>query len=317
MSRTATNWSESEDAFTQAFYDQQQNQFWLSEEIPLANDALVWKNLTDAERLCYTRASAGLNAMDTLQGEVGMPNLHQLVEGHQRKATLALFAMMENIHARSYSMANKTFLSASDEAAVFDWIEHQPQLQYKVDRLKNVYGTGALEEVMAASCLLETALFYSGFFYPMYLAGQGKMVNMGEIFNLIIRDEAVHGTYVGLLFQEEFGRRSAIRQEKLKVWFRKIAMDLYENECAYTDVVYGDLGLTGEVKAFVRYNFNVCCDNLGLERLFPEEEVNAVVLNGINARNTTHDFFSAKGASYTKIAVEPITDADFKEVWDV
>lgn len=318
MSRTATNWSESEDTFTQAFYDQQQNQFWLSEEIPLANDALAWKNLTDAERLCYTRASAGLNAMDTLQGEVGMPSLHQLVEGHQRKATLALFAMMENIHARSYSMANKTFLPASDEAAVFDWIEHQPQLQYKVNMLSAIYeGSACPAHVMAASCLLETALFYSGFFYPMYLAGQGKMVNMGEIFNLIIKDESLHGTYVGLLFQEEFAALGSAEQGRLKAWFQSLAQELYENECAYTDVVYGELGLTGEVKAFVRYNFNVCCDNLGLERLFPEEEVNAVVLNGINARNTTHDFFSAKGNSYTKITVEPITDADFKEVWDV
>lgn len=316
MSNTATNWSEQEDSFTQTFFEQQQSQFWLSEEIPIANDALDWKSLSPAERRCYTRASAGLNAMDTLQGEIGMPSLHRLVSGHQRKATLALMGMFENIHARSYSMANKTFLTAGEERDVFYWIEQQPQLQFKINRLRAIYESTSPTMAMAASCLLETALFYSGFFYPMYLAGQGKMVNMGEVFSLIIKDEALHGTYVGLLFQESYNASNEAMREVFREWFEHVARDLYDNECAYTDEVYGELGLASEVKKFVRYNFNVACDNLGFERLFPEEEVNAVVMNGITARNTTHDFFSSKGNSYQKITVAPLTDAIVEEAWN-
>ncbi|WP_027460089.1 ribonucleotide-diphosphate reductase subunit beta [Deinococcus murrayi] len=318
MSKSATNWSEAGDGFTQAFYVQQQAQLWFSEEIPIASDAADWRALSPAERQCYTRVSAGLNAMDTLQGEVGMPLLAAGEEDHQRKATLAMFAFMENVHARSYSMANKTFLSASEERDAFEWIEAQPHLQRKITAFRRLYEEGDALTRMMASCLLETALFYSGFFYPLYLAGQGKMSHMGEVFTLICADEALHGTYVGLLFQERFAALPEDEQAEVRARFEALAREFYENECGYTDEVYAALGLASEVKKFVRYNFNICCDNLGLERLFPDEEVNPLVLNGIRTTGgTTHDFFSIKGAGgYSKIAVTPLTDAAVREAWD-
>ena len=45
---------------------------------------------------------------------------------------------------------------------------------------------------MIGSLCLEGICFYSGFFLPLWLAGQGKMVNSGEIINLILRDEKLH-----------------------------------------------------------------------------------------------------------------------------
>lgn len=317
MSKSATNWSEKEDAFTQEFWDQHQSQHWFPEEYPIASDALDWQGFSEIERLAYMRASAGLNAMDTLQGEVGMPAIHRLVEGHQRKATIAAFANMENIHARSYSAANRALLTASEERAIFEWIEGQPQLQHKIAIIREVYDHGSLIQIMAASCLLETALFYSGFFYPLYLAGQGRMVNMGEVFTAISLDEAVHGTYIGLLFQGQIeGLGSESEKSALLEWFKSLAMDLYRNECDYTDALYAEIGLASAVKAFVRFNFNVCCDNLGLERLFPDEEVNAVVMNGIRGQGSTHDFFSVRGGSYQVIQVQPLTDAMIDQVWN-
>lgn len=62
---------------------------------------------------------------------------------------------------------------------------------------------------MVASVFLESYLFYSGFFYPLYLAGQGKLTASGEIINLIIRDESIHGVFVGILAQQIFAELSA------------------------------------------------------------------------------------------------------------
>ena len=72
------------------------------------------------------------------------------------------------------------------------------------------------------------------------------------------------------------------------------------------------MGLAGEVRRFIRYNFNVLADNLALPRSFPDEEIHPVVLNGIRTGGTTHDFFSAKGSSYSKISVEPLQDSDIE-----
>lgn len=317
---SATNWSEPEDAFSATFYEKYTSQLWFPEEIPLTNDALVWQTLTDEERWTYIHASAGLNALDTLQGEVGMPALRHLVDGHIRKATLQFQGMMEDIHARSYSLMNKTFLSTSQEREVFEWVRQQPQLQFKISYIQGVFqdpdvSTVGLWKKMAISCMLETALFYSGFFYPLYLAGQGRMVATGEIFNLIIMDEAVHGVYISLLAQEKFAEMNEAEQDYALAWYQDALQTLYKNELIYTESLYARVGLVGDVKRFIRYNFNILADNLDIERNFEDEDINPIVQNGMQAKGTTHDFFSAKGNSYQKIGVEALTDRDFDEFW--
>lgn len=320
MPFSATNWSDPEDHFSATFYEKYTSQLWFPDEIPLTNDALVWQSLSDDERWTYIHASAGLNALDTLQGEVGMPTLRGLVGGHIRKATLQFQGMMEDIHARSYSLINKTFLTTSQEREVFAWVRTQRHLQFKIGFIGDVFADPDVSRLglwkkLVVSCMLETALFYSGFFYPLYLAGQGRMVSAGEIFNLIILDEALHGVYVALLAQEQFDAMNGAEQTYAKAWYRQALDTLYQNELAYTEVLYARVNLTDEVKRFLRYNFNVLADNLGLEHTFPDEEIHPVVQNGIRAQGTTHDFFSAKGSSYAKIGVELLTDEDVAALW--
>ncbi|WP_186318620.1 ribonucleotide-diphosphate reductase subunit beta, partial [Bacillus pumilus] len=88
-------------------------------------------------------------------------------------------------------------------ADVFEWVEENPHLQYKAEQIVHYYNNitdkKSLYLAMVASVYLESFLFYSGFFLPLYLAGQGKMVASGEIINKIIQDESIHGVFVGLL----------------------------------------------------------------------------------------------------------------------
>ena len=79
----------------------------------------------------------------------------------------------------------------------------------------------------------------------------------------------------------------------------------------YTDDLYADTGLSSEVKAYVRYNANKALMNLGLDTMFPEEEINPIVMNGIRNEGSTYDFFSQKGSTYSLAKVEPITDETF------
>ncbi len=317
---SATNWSDPEDSFSVTFYEKYTSQLWFPEEIALVNDALVWNSLGELERLTHIRASAGLNALDTLQGEVGMSTLRYHVDGHIRKAVLQFQGMMEDVHAKSYSLMNKTFLTSREERGVFDWVKEQPQLQCKIRLVQSVYtdpdvSTLGIWKKLVISCMLETALFYSGFFYPLYLAGQGKMVSAGEIFNLIILDEAVHGVYIAMLAAERFESLSEAERDVALSWYEQMLDTLYQNELSYSEYLYDGLELTREVKTFIRYNFNILADNLGLERSFPDEEIHPVVRNGIKTQGTTHDFFSSKGNSYSKIAVEPLSDADVATLW--
>ncbi|MGC3809573.1 ribonucleotide-diphosphate reductase subunit beta, partial [Enterococcus faecalis] len=73
-------------------------------------------------------------------------------------------------------------------------------------------------EKKIASVFLETFLFYSGFYSPLYYLGNNKLANVAEIFKLIIRDESVHGTYIGYKFQLGFKELPEDEQDKLKDW---------------------------------------------------------------------------------------------------
>ncbi|MCI3197747.1 class 1b ribonucleoside-diphosphate reductase subunit beta [Bacillus sp. HU-1818] len=315
---TAANWSQHEDDFTQMFYNQNVKQFWLPEEIALNGDLLTWKYLGDNEQDTYMKGLAGLTLLDTEQGNTGIPIIAEHVEGHQRKAVLNFMAMMENaVHAKSYSNIFLTLASTEKINKVFEWVKNNKYLQKKAQMIVSIYKSIkkdddiSLFKGMVASVFLESFLFYSGFYYPLYFYGQGKLMQSGEIINLIIRDEAIHGTYIGLLAQEIYKKQTPEKQIELYAWALSLLQDLYENELDYTEDVYDQVGLATDVKKFIRYNANKAMNNLGFDHYFVEEDVNPIVINGLSTKTKSHDFFSTKGNGYKKATVESLKDSDF------
>ncbi|MEL7734227.1 class 1b ribonucleoside-diphosphate reductase subunit beta [Bacillus velezensis] len=315
---TAADWSRHEDDFTQMFYAQNVKQFWLPEEISLNGDLLSWKALNPAEQTTYMRNLAGLTLLDTEQGNTGMPVVAQHVDGHQRKAVLNFMAMMENaVHAKSYSNIFMTLAPTETINEVFEWVKTNPYLQRKAALITGLYrdikegDVLSLYKALVASVYLESFLFYSGFYYPLYFAGQGKLTSSGEIINLIIRDEAIHGVYVGLLAQEVYGKQEPDVQLEMSDFAVELLTELYDNEVAYTEDLYDAVGLTHDVKRFLRYNANKALQNLGFDPYFEEERPNPIVMNGLNTKTKSHDFFSQKGNGYKKATVEALKDSDF------
>ncbi|RRJ61816.1 class 1b ribonucleoside-diphosphate reductase subunit beta [Paenibacillus oralis] len=312
----AVNWNRPDDDFTMMFWNQNIMQFWTDDEIPLSDDKMSWMTLNDDEKDAYMKVLGGLTLLDTVQGGVGMPQIMEHVEGLQRKAVLGFMGMMEQIHAKSYSSIFTTLASNEEIDEIFRWVEQNPMLQTKAETIRqyytNIRSPRELYLAMAASVLLESYLFYSGFFYPLYLAGQGKMTCSGEIIDLILRDESIHGVYVGVLAQEIYAQMSEDEQKEVYETLEGLLHYLHANEERYTEQIYTKIGLVDEVKVFLRYNANKAFMNLGFEPPFEEEEVNPIVFNGIRTDTKQHDFFSKKGNGYVRaLNVEPLTDEDF------
>ncbi|WP_241779390.1 class 1b ribonucleoside-diphosphate reductase subunit beta, partial [Bacillus atrophaeus] len=235
-----------------------------------------------------------------------------------RKAVLNFMAMMENaVHAKSYSNIFLTLAPTEQINEVFEWVKNNKYLQKKAQMIVSIYKSIkkdndiSLFKGMVASVFLESFLFYSGFYYPLYFYGQGKLMQSGEIINLIIRDEAIHGTYIGLLAQEIYKKQTPEKQIELYAWALSLLQDLYENELDYTEDVYDEVGLASDVKKFIRYNANKAINNLGFDHYFVEEDVNPIVINGLSTKTKSHDFFSTKGNGYKKATVESLKDSDF------
>ncbi|MCM3784348.1 class 1b ribonucleoside-diphosphate reductase subunit beta [Neobacillus mesonae] len=311
----AVNWNRPDDDYTLAFWNQNISQFWTDDEIPLSDDIMSWIALSDTERDTYMKVLGGLTMLDTLQGGVGMPQILEHVDGLQRKAVLGFMAMMEQIHAKSYSSIFTTVASTEEIDKVFEWVEQNRFLQRKGEIIRGYYVNIDSDErlylAMVASVLLESALFYSGFFYPLLLAGRGKMMSSGEIIDLIMRDEAVHGQYVGTLARELYGEFTPETQATLDREVEALVTRLYDNEAGYTIDLYSALGLEDDVLRFLRYNFNRAAMNLGRDTWYPDEEINPIVQNGMSTATKFHDFFSRKGNGYERaLHVVPLSDAD-------
>lgn len=318
---TAVNWNVKNDTYTQMFWEQNVKQFWVDTEIPVSKDFKSWNLLTDQQKDVYKKVLAGLTLLDTKQSNSGMPFIAEKVEDKQRKAVLYFMGMMEQIHAKSYSTIFTTLLIKEEIEELFEWVKENKFLQKKADLIDNYYtnikNKKDLYMAMVASVFLESFLFYSGFFYPLYLAGQGRMVNSGEIINLIVRDESIHGVYVGLLAQELYNELSENDKKKVDIETLTLLDCLMDNENSYTEEIYSTIELDHDVKKFVRYNANKALMNLGKEPIYKEEEVNPIVLNGLNTETKTHDFFSTKGNGYQKGKVEYLRDEDFVFEWEV
>lgn len=312
---SAVNWNRPSSELAQVFWDQQWKQIWFPEEIAVSKDAKQWQQFEHQET--YKKVFGGLTLLDTIQTNIGMNEIARFIPDLQEKAVLTVFGSFEAIHAKSYSYIFTTLCTNNEIDDIFHWVEQNEFLQLKAKKITEVYQTikendlPSLWKAMFASVMLESFLFYSGFFYPLYLGGQGILRNSSEIISLILRDESIHGVAVGYFAQNIFKQFQAEEQEQLKIWGYEFLLELYQNEMKYTDDLYAETGLSPEVKAYVRYNANKALMNIGFDPMFPDEEVNPIVMNGIANTGSTYDFFSQKGATYAVAKVAPITDETF------
>jgi ribonucleoside-diphosphate reductase beta chain len=308
------NWNVIEDPLDKEIWDRLNKNFWLDTNFPISLDLASWNKMSDEEKWLVMRVFTGLTLLDTLQGHIGAPALVEDAKTDQEIAWLRNIAFMEEVHAKSYSTIFQTLASSNEIERAFRWSEQNEFLQNKARIIYRYYvGNDPLKK-KAASTLLESFLFYSGFFLPLWLNGQAKLTNTADLIKLIIRDESVHGYAIGYKFQKGFEELPADEQEELKEWTYELLEELYDNEVKYTQDLYDEHDLTEEVKIFLRYNGNKALQNLGFEPLFKEEPVNPIVLSSMGETAETHDFFSATG-NYAMAEKKTTTDEDWSDDW--
>ncbi|WP_156300370.1 class 1b ribonucleoside-diphosphate reductase subunit beta [Streptobacillus canis] len=321
----AVNWNTLDNDYVEVFWEQNLKQFWIDTEYIPSKDIDSWHSLSPAMRDAYKKVLGGLTLLDTLQSHTGMPKIIDHIDSLQCRSVLSYMCMMETIHAKSYSTIFTTVASTEEINDVFQWVQNNQHLQFKAAKIDKYYQClnnpdATLREIymaLVASVFLESYLFYSGFFLPLWLSGQGQMVASSDIIKKIIADESIHGVFVGKLAQEIYEEMPFVEKESVKTEIMELFYELYENELKFTDEIYSDVELTAEVKEYIRYNGNRALMNLGFEEEFEIKEVNAIVLNGLNVETTQHDFFSKKSTNYEKtLEVVHLSDDDWDEDFD-
>ena len=283
--------------------------------MPLSNDIPSWRTLKPHEQLMTTRVFTGLTMLDTIQGTVGAVSLIPDARTPHEEAVYTNIAFMESVHAKSYSSIFSTLISTTEIDDAFRWSEENEYLQRKAQIILDYYYGEDPEKRKVASTMLESFLFYSGFYAPMYWSSRAKLTNTADLIRLIIRDEAVHGYYIGYKYQQALKEADQARRDELKDYTFDLLFELYDNEESYTEDLYDPIGLTEDVKMFLRYNANKALMNLGYEGLFPKDAVavSPAILAALSPNaDENHDFFSGSGSSYVMGKAVNTEDEDWE-----
>ncbi|MBA8815743.1 ribonucleoside-diphosphate reductase beta chain [Microbacterium halimionae] len=310
----AINWNRIEDDKDLEVWNRLVNNFWLPEKVPLSNDIQSWNTLTPDEQLLTMRVFTGLTLLDTIQGTVGAVSLIPDAITPHEEAVYTNIAFMESVHAKSYSSIFSTLASTKEIDEAFRWSVENPNLQKKASIVMDYYRGDSPLKRKVASTLLESFLFYSGFYLPMHWSSRAKLTNTADLIRLIIRDEAVHGYYIGYKFQKGLEKVSQAERDEIKDYAFSLMYELYDNEVQYTQDLYDGVGLTEDVKKFLHYNANKALMNLGYEAMFPASvtDVNPAILSALSPNaDENHDFFSGSGSSYVIGKAEATSDDDW------
>ena len=241
---SAIYWNRVEDDKDAEVWDRLVGNFWLPEKVPISNDIQSWATLTPQEQQLTTRVFTGLTLLDTIQGTVGAVSLIPDAITPHEEAVYTNIAFMESVHAKSYSSIFSTLISTKEIDEAFAWSEENANLQRKAEIVLQYYRSDEPLKRKVASTMLESFLFYSGFYAPMYWASRAKLTNTADLIRLIIRDEAVHGYYIGYKYQKGLELVSEAQRAALKDYTFELLFELYDNEVEYTQDLYDGVGLT-------------------------------------------------------------------------
>ena len=308
MNFSPVDWNNPDQAIDLEVWNRMTGNFWLPEKIALSNDLPSWRRLDENKQRAVVRAFAGLTVLDTLQAEVGAGAVAKHARSHHESANMAFIGGMEAIHARSYSSIFATLVSSEQNKEAFEWASENKWLQAQANIVNNRYEHLDPYWTRVHSVMLESFLFYTGFYPALRLVSEGSLPNTADIIRLIMRDEGVHGFYIGLKAQ-------AIRPLHMRPSrVTELVSALMHPMVPYVQELYEGTGWTEDVIKFAKYNANKALTNLGEEPYFPDNETNVspqVLAQMVVDANETHDFFSGSGSSYVMGKAEEISEDEW------
>ena len=142
---------------------------------PPLNDLDDWRNYHLKKKTFVDKVFGGLTLLDTMQSQSGVEAIRGDIRTPHEEAVLNNIQFMESVHAKSYSSIFSTLNTKSEIDEIFEWSNTNPYLQKESEIINEFTLNGNALEKKVASVFLETFLFYSGFFTPLYYLGNNKL----------------------------------------------------------------------------------------------------------------------------------------------
>ena len=293
------------------WYRQAMNNFWIPEEINLAQDLKDYKKLDEAERTAYDKILSFLIFLDSIQ-TANLSNINNYITASEVNLCLTIQAFQEAVHSQSYSYMLDTICSPEKRNDIlYQWKDDKILLQRNkfIGDLYNNFLEEPTEtnliKTLMANYILEGVYFYSGFMFFYNLERNGKMPGSAQEIRYINRDENTHLWLFRNILKELQLEEPEIFTEELKNELREMMKTAVNNEIEWGHYVIGNniQGINKElITAYIKYLGNIRMSAIGLDEIYEGYEQNPAAWVDIlaDANSVKTDFFEAKSTAYAK-----------------
>ena len=295
------------------WYRQGMNNFWIPEEINLAQDLKDYKKLTEEERTAYDKILSFLIFLDSIQ-TANLSNINNYITASEVNLCLTIQAFQEAVHSQSYSYMLDTICSPEKRNEIlYQWkddkilLERNKFIGDQYNTFLNEPTKHNLLRTIMANYILEGVYFYSGFMFFYNLERNGKMPGSAQEIRYINRDENTHLWLFRSIIRELQKEEPELFTEEIKEELREMIITGVRNEIAWGEYVIGDniQGINKKlINDYIKYLGNMRASSIGLGKLYEGYDKNPAewVDRQADANSVKTDFFEAKSTAYAKAA---------------
>lgn len=299
--------------WTSDWYRQAMNNFWVPEEISLAQDLKDYPKLSVHEKNAYDKILSFLIFLDSIQ-TANLPRISEYITANEVNLCLSIQTFQESLHSQSYSYMLDTICSPEERNEIlYQWKDDKHLLDRNtlIGNIYNEFTTSSDKKtflkVLMANYILEGIYFYSGFMFFYNLSRNGKMPGSAQEIRYINRDENTHlWLFRNIIIELQKEEPELFTDENINM-IKDLLKQGVEQEIEWGKYVIGDNipGLSSKmVEDYILYLGNLRWSGLGYGTLYEghneEPEDMKWVGQYSNANMVKTDFFEARSTAYAK-----------------
>lgn len=299
--------------WTSDWYRQAMNNFWVPEEISLAQDLKDYPKLSVHEKSAYDKILSFLIFLDSIQ-TANLPRISEYITANEVNLCLSIQTFQESLHSQSYSYMLDTICSPEERNEIlYQWKDDKHLLDRNtlIGNIYNEFTTSSDKKtflkVLMANYILEGIYFYSGFMFFYNLSRNGKMPGSAQEIRYINRDENTHlWLFRNIIIELQKEEPELFTDENINM-IKDLLKQGVEQEIEWGKYVIGDNipGLSSKmVEDYILYLGNLRWSGLGYGTLYEghNEEPDDMKWVGqySNANMVKTDFFEARSTAYAK-----------------
>lgn len=298
-------------AWVSDWYRQAMNNFWIPEEVNLAQDLKDYGKLKEEEKIAYDKILSFLIFLDSIQ-TANLGNINNYITASEINLCLTIQAFQEAVHSQSYSYMLDSICSPEQRNEIlFQWKNDKILLdrnKFIGDLYNNFVNKPNMDnflKTVMANYILEGIYFYSGFMFFYNLERNGKMPGSAQEIRYINRDENTHLWLFRSIIKELREEIPEVFTDKLLEELRDMLKIGVENEISWGHYVIGDniQGINKTlIEKYIKYLGNLRAKAIGLGILYEGYEENPApwVDYYADANQVKTDFFEARSTAYAK-----------------